>query len=319
MFPQLPFSFCNSIAFGTGSISAVAKQANITSPLLGSSQFTNLAEQASVEITVKEPLVGRAAFDSVVAQYSSVESDMFGEPPVPTFYEAGLGFVIEMYDNTTNIGGSYIAVQQAIWQDNQEYDIPSSFIGGGTYQTSFSVTPDLADVDIDGDLYVDTGDRYYEITETQVLDTVEPYWTLQIQFCIKARWVFDSMDYFDYDYPRCEDANIKVFPVFGTFTSQRRAFTLLESSVTSAVLPSTDYDLFVEGAEPIDTRTITVDYPNIATTAVNFNDNLRVLYLTEPLELTGTNIDTTTYNPEKITAPLYWYWTSPTTTNNYDL
>lgn len=318
MFPQIPFSFCNAIAFGVGSINATAKAANITSPLLGSSQFNATAGSGDAILTIIEPLLGTTLFDNT-AQYANVESDILGDLPIPTFYSADFGFVINLYIDTTYILGTYIVSTGAVWQDDQIYEIPSSGTTSYSYSSPFTVTPDLADVDIGGDLYVDTGDRYWDYTITNVFDTATPCWTQQLQFSIRARWSFSSTDHFDYDLPRCADANIKIIPTFGTLTQQRRAFTLLESSVISDVLPSTDYTFVLQGDTMIDTRTITVDYPNITADSVNFNGDLRVLYLTEELAVTGTNIDAITLDPEKITAPLYWYWTSPTTTEDYDL
>jgi hypothetical protein len=230
-----------------------------------------------------------------------------------TPYGANLGFVVNMYLDTTYIAGIYRVVQETIWDYNQVYNPPSAVSSNtGSYEHLFTVTPDLSDVDLGGDIYVDTGDRYFSIAWTRYLDTVEPYWSLQLQYCIKARWYFDSTgtDHIDYDPARCDTANIKVIPTVGTTTNQRGRFT---------DLPSTTYPLNVAGTASLFADDITIDYPAINTLPLDFGGGLRVLYLTGALDVTGVNIDTSTYSPETITSPLSWYWTSPTTTNNYDL
>lgn len=230
---------------------------------------------------------------------------------INTQYSGDLGFILVLRDDTTNIAGFLINIHEdAVWE-NRVYQPPESPTTSSYSNTvEFSVTPDLADVDIDGDLYVDTGDRYFDHTVTSYLDIAEPYWSMQVQFSIRARWSFGTSDYYGYDVSRCSTAGIRVIPSFGTTAAQRAN---LDS------LPSTFYSTFIlSGTYPIASTSVTVDYPNITTESVDFGSGYRVLYIIEESGL-GFNVDDTTSSPEKITSPLYWYWTSPSTSNNYDL
>jgi len=315
MFPQLPFAFYNPIPIGLGIINATARRAGVFSPIIGAGQINSVSRYAAV----LSPIIGAGDFD-IVATSSAVETEGFAVLPPPTEYEAVLGFAVFMYINTTYITGIYHVVQETIWDDNQVYNPPSAVSSStGLDEPFFTVTPDLSDVNIGGDIYVDTGDRYFGLAWTKYLDTVEPYWSLQLQYYVKARWSFNSTDHIDYDPARCTAANVKVVPTVGTTANQRRGFTDLVSTETNSLLPSTTYVLNVAGTASLFADDIIINYPAINTLPVDFGGGLRVLYLTSELDVTGANIDTSTYSPETITSPLSWYWTSPTTTNNYDL
>lgn len=224
-------------------------------------------------------------------------------------YTASFSCIFYYFLSSDYLWGDTPVTQLFTWLNDKSFVPPSTFSESYTYNYNFTVTPDLADIDIGGDIYVDTGDRILVRQYDYVYsDTDEPYWTIQPTFYINARWEYMGTDHFDYDLPRSDSLNLKIIPLLIVSSSDK---------VGLSNLPAYIYTVDTFGSALIGSESKTLNWQNIDGITPSFADGstryislIADSYVIASAELVSTATPIQTY-------PLYWRWKR--TANYYDL
>ena len=224
-------------------------------------------------------------------------------------FSATFGLIFYYYVSASYLFGDSVGTDPFTWLNDKTFVVPTPSSSSGSFDYNFTVTPDLADVDIGGDLYTDTGDRILVRQYSYVYsDTTEPYWTIQPTFYINARWEYMGTDHFDYDLPRSDSLNLKIIPLLIVSSSDK---------VGLSNLPAYIYTVDTFGSALIGSESKTLNWQNIDGITPSFADGstryislIADSYVIASAELVSTATPIQTY-------PLYWRWKR--TANYYDL